>query len=395
MLYTSTAKTYAVTSMFVAAIAFFLSFHFVQPAHAMPVPQNDTPKGATAKNMPPQIIDDVASSTPECPALTRGLARGTQHSDVLALQKFFVTYYAQNEEEIATGYFGPRTQALVERFQKEKGLPVVGVVGPRTRAALMTVCGEGDPSKPHVTITTPKGSMEFTVGESIPVSWTTRNVASGTGMYLQLATVNGDETEIVQSVLVPFASGSTTIDTGASCNGNFSDAIFGACENLKEILKDGKKPFKIYATLYTPKDYCFGFCMPTTTPLTIVAKGQSSAFFLEYEDAGAFTATSTSGKAPLTTTFTIARAGMFTLDFGDGSDKEAFSIDPIVCITTPCNPTHEVKHTYTKPGQYYATLTRTVKNDCKPTKDTVCALWYSKEETVGTITIDVIDPKKK
>lgn len=49
----------------------------------------------------------------------------------------------------ASGFFGARTVAAVKRFQSAHGLPMVGVVGPRTWAALRAVA-TGNVTGPHL-----------------------------------------------------------------------------------------------------------------------------------------------------------------------------------------------------------------------------------------------------
>lgn len=62
----------------------------------------------------------------------RVLSRGDKGEDVAALQKRLRV----NATGKGRGVFGPQTEAAVKRFQKEHGLVVDGVVGPKTRKAL-------------------------------------------------------------------------------------------------------------------------------------------------------------------------------------------------------------------------------------------------------------------
>ena len=351
---------------------------------------------AEAKSMPPVITDESVTATATvmvCPVLSRGMARGMRHNtthDVRGLQQFLATHYKKNPSDTVTGYFGVITEGLVLKFQAEHNLPVVGLVGPRTRAAIGQVCKQITMHKPRLDLTSPASTTDFKFGDDITVSWNATNTPKEVGMFIQVVTTNTKE--IIKSVIVEMASGTATIATDEMCNGNFSDAIFGGCENLKTVLENGKTPFKIYAALYTPRDVCFGFCAGTATA-TIIAKAQTATFHITGTstsvDQSIFTASSIKGKAPLTTTFSIAKEGTFTLDFGDGKITEV-TVPGIRCITTPCiTPAKLVPHTYRTPGTYSATLTETIFNTCKPTGDTMCAAWYSREVVVGTIRIEV------
>lgn len=344
---------------------------------------------AQAKSMPPVITDitGTVSGGASCPHITRGLARGMRdETQVRALQTFLASRYTYSEADLVTGYFGPTTESLVRRFQSEEGVPALGMVGPLTRVAIGKTCDASD-TGPALSITSPETDTVYGLGDDITVTWdTATTVASTTGMFIQLVAV--DSKEIMKSVFVEYASGTATMSTDEFCNGNFSDAIFGGCENIKEALQGGKMPFKIYAALFTPKDTCFGFCASTTSA-TVITKAMSNTFHIVDSGNETFSVTSATGTAPFETEFLIGKAGDFTIDFGDGKDV-GVTVSTIYCITTPCiTPVKSVPHTYTRPGTYTATLTQIVKNTCEPTGDMVCADWYSKEEVVGTITIEV------
>lgn len=89
-----------------------------------------------------------------CPNLTVTLQFGSRDSStggqVTQLQKFLSDYYDLDPATYVTGYFGNLTKQNVKRFQCEKDIVCSGdestgwgVVGPRTRAAIVAACGNG------------------------------------------------------------------------------------------------------------------------------------------------------------------------------------------------------------------------------------------------------------
>lgn len=82
-----------------------------------------------------------------CPSFSRTLQRGLEGQDVANLQFFFKehSYFEGNP----TGFFGSITEDAVKSFQSAQGIvssgsPAstgYGVVGPRTRSAVLAVCG--------------------------------------------------------------------------------------------------------------------------------------------------------------------------------------------------------------------------------------------------------------
>jgi len=70
-------------------------------------------------------------------SISRDLSFGSRGDDVKALQEFLAKDKAIYPEAIVSGYFGKLTQAAVKRFQESRGItPVLGYVGPKTRAKL-------------------------------------------------------------------------------------------------------------------------------------------------------------------------------------------------------------------------------------------------------------------
>ena len=79
-----------------------------------------------------------SGSSSSCYVFTKGLAMGSTGSDVTALQNLLTAdgYYSGP----ITGYYGSMTTAAVKKFQAANGIEQVGIVGPKTRAAL-NACG--------------------------------------------------------------------------------------------------------------------------------------------------------------------------------------------------------------------------------------------------------------
>lgn len=81
------------------------------------------------------------AGTSSCITLTRNLSIGMRGSDVSQLQSFLVSRnYRGSGSWMITGYFGRATQAAVQIYQKEKGIPQTGVVDVATRGAI-AACG--------------------------------------------------------------------------------------------------------------------------------------------------------------------------------------------------------------------------------------------------------------
>ena len=90
----------------------------------VPVPEQSVPRFPQS-----QVLGASTSYT-----FTLTLSLGSTGQEVTELQKKLkeLGFFAGE----ATGYFGPVTETAVKTFQSSKGLALVGVVGPQTRAAL-------------------------------------------------------------------------------------------------------------------------------------------------------------------------------------------------------------------------------------------------------------------
>ncbi len=88
------------------------------------------------------------SSANDCPNFTRVLSFGSRGNDVISLQQFLGAQGLLTNSSF-TGYYGVFTQAAVKQWQTQKSIfsfgtaatKGFGVVGPRTRIAIMNSCG--------------------------------------------------------------------------------------------------------------------------------------------------------------------------------------------------------------------------------------------------------------
>lgn len=80
----------------------------------------------------------------------RALAQGATGDDVKQLQEFLKTFTGSYPDGSITGYYGPRTEAAVKRFQEQNGIEPVGIVGPKTQEKLnmLVTAIPGTPSVP-------------------------------------------------------------------------------------------------------------------------------------------------------------------------------------------------------------------------------------------------------
>ena len=88
----------------------------------------------------------VTAPMPASGSISSGLQEGMRSAGVMALQKKLTAYYKiVQDASSVTGYFGPKTNALVIRFQIEKKILTsaasygAGYVGPKTAAALSAI----------------------------------------------------------------------------------------------------------------------------------------------------------------------------------------------------------------------------------------------------------------
>jgi len=142
-----------------------------------------------ATSTPPS--SNMAASNPEgiCPDLSRSLSIGSSGADVAGLQAFLAGEGLF--KAIGTGYFGTVTQASVGQWQEENGVVSggdaastgLGVVGPRTRAAMEASCLPGNASQSNSCMTVLPPAAEC------PTGWQPVSGSSGCTVYYQCVTI--------------------------------------------------------------------------------------------------------------------------------------------------------------------------------------------------------------
>ena len=102
-------------------------------------------------------VSDASPTSSTCPTIVRPLSQGSRGDDVLQLQQFLVSHEALSPDG-KTGFFGPLTEAAVQKWQSAHGVVSSGsaestgwgMVGSRTRMAILGICG-GDITPPQST----------------------------------------------------------------------------------------------------------------------------------------------------------------------------------------------------------------------------------------------------
>lgn len=98
---------------------------------------------ATVSPVAPVVINTVTPTSVSSNRIFLGLQLGMRSTSVTQLQRTLTSYFhLPADTSSITGYFGPKTEALVKRFQLEKKIissnqaAGAGRVGPKTAAAL-------------------------------------------------------------------------------------------------------------------------------------------------------------------------------------------------------------------------------------------------------------------
>lgn len=94
-----------------------------------------TSTGSTTTT-PTTTVVAVPTACAATTIFTKRLSPGSADPQVLQLQHLLRCLGFLSADIVPTGYFGPKTQAAVRRFQSANGITAIGYVGPATRSAL-------------------------------------------------------------------------------------------------------------------------------------------------------------------------------------------------------------------------------------------------------------------
>lgn len=288
-------------------------------------------------------ITGAAYDSSSCPLIGGSLKRGSSGEDVKRLQQFLARDPSIYPEAIVSGYYGALTEKAVQRWQIKynivsSGSPSsngYGVVGPRTAAAIALLCTTGS----YGGITGP--SAPAPVGGFITVSPITGNAPLAVNI---LATVNTTKSCIGATYTLDFGDGTP------------AQQILVPSGNCTQIDKPFPHTYQ-YGGTYTIKLSAGGH----ETTATVTVAGPPAPVFTANLPRESFSASPSSGNAPLTVTFSgivnsnnagfCAGGCAATLDFGDGS---------LASINLPASVggwlNYSVPHTYTQTGGFKATL---------------------------------------
>jgi len=185
-----------------------------------------------------QLAMQVADDLP-CLSLTRTLSRDMRGGDVRELQRFFIQagFLASGND---TGYFGPLTEAAVQKWQIAESVvgggsargTGFGVVGPKTRTSIKSACSRANASSssvtsvmsspnttpapqpitstsvvsvgvPRITISAPMHGVVTAAGGLLDISWRAVNAPDMNSVSLQLLDERGANVGRIASGLAP------------------------------------------------------------------------------------------------------------------------------------------------------------------------------------------------
>ena len=326
----------------------FAILAFALPALAQSIVPTYTTTGYVSP-VPPQYL---------CPQLTYNLYRGSSDyytgAQVSQLQQFLVARYG--DYRLTGGYYGPLTTAAVANFQREQGVyPITGGVGPLTRAAIARTCGGivPPPITSGISISNISGPNALTAGQQGNWSITTN---APYGSYLSTSVRWGDE----NLYAYPTAPSAGYVSQQTSFTHTYSQA-------------------GTYTITFTVTDSSGRTASANTT--VVVGGGQQGNV--------SFTASPTSGTAPLGVNFSINGVGGYeisglSINFGDGQTDNP---QTIYCFAAPCNPAMIASHTYASAGTYTAQLMYQPPYYCP--SGLYCAQMMPAPQVIGTATITV------
>ena len=155
-------------------------------------------------------------------AITSQLDLGSTGSEVTELQTYLATNASIYPSGLVTGYFGPLTQAGVERFQTTQGIVSGGTpestgfgrVGPTTMARINVLLGSGTGVSWDTSPTLSVPAVQYN-SSSATFTWTTNESTQGQ-VYYDTAPLRMNEATGPRQQ--PFVSGAYVTDNGGQTN---------------------------------------------------------------------------------------------------------------------------------------------------------------------------------
>lgn len=152
-------------------------------------------------------------------AITSSLDIGSTGSNVTQLQTYLATNASIYPSGLVTGYFGPLTQAAVQRFQAAQGIissgspstTGYGRVGPRTMAAINILMGSGGSQTSWDTVPVLSTPLVQYSNTTATFTWTTNEPTQGQVYWDNTALRSDEATGPRQD---PYVSGALALDAG-------------------------------------------------------------------------------------------------------------------------------------------------------------------------------------
>lgn len=318
-----------------------------------------------------------------------------------------------------TGYYGQATMRAVKAFQRDYGISQTGTVGPITRAKIKQLtCGVGSGICAKDLKVCPNGTVVERTGPYCQFVCSTNPSSPGTSQSPILYSLYPSQAPIGSQVTI----------TGAGFV-SYGNEVFLNNVSIGAGIASGNNTItfvvpRMMGTACPPNVYCIQGereVVPGTYAVKVRNQnGTSNSINLIVTAStvvvppivppinppttpSTFSASPMTGTSPLYVQFYADRSMTscdtnvpYSVDFGDGSARARMEINRISYPTTnwstsggtPCGG-YFTTHTYNQPGTYTAELYKTVYNACAPSAGTVCPLWYSREDRVGTLTIVV------
>lgn len=151
-------------------------------------------------------------------AITGVLDLGDRNAQVTELQTYLATNASIYPERLVTGYFGPLTQAAVQRFQAAQGIVSQGTpsttgygrVGPLTMARINALMGSGVGQSWDTVPNLSNSGVSFT-NTTATFTWATNEPTQGQ-VYWSTSPIQFDEATGPRQM--PFVSGALAFDAG-------------------------------------------------------------------------------------------------------------------------------------------------------------------------------------